>query len=150
MSEEHQHHIDEIEYNELVKAVGDSDLPAVEKDNLRELLSAGYRNLNGDPMEVKVKMLARTDWIQIKRTLTDSAKLSQLIKAVQDLKATIEKNVAEPAEAERPMSFAARLFDFLKTAKTEIATVICFAIFFPNGAAVLKVLSSLVNPGVQP
>lgn len=150
MSEEHQKHIDEMEYNELVKAVGDSDLPAVEKDNLRELLSAGYRNLNGDPMETKVKMLARTDWIQIKRTLTDSAKLSQLIKAVRDLKLAVEKKIAEPTEPERPRSFSDKLFDFLTKAKTEIATVICFAIFFPNGAAVLKVLSSMVSGGQQP
>ena len=56
-----QHHIDEAEYNELMKGVSDSGLPGGEKDRQRELLAAGYRNLNGDPMETKVQLLARTD-----------------------------------------------------------------------------------------
>ena len=151
MSEDQQHHIDEQEYNELLKGIGDSSVPAGEKDRQRELLSTGYRNLNGDPMETKVKLLARTDWTQIKYTLAESAKLSQIIKTLNELKAKLDSAPAPQAVAtSAPTSFSARLFDFLKTAKTELATIICFAIFFPNGGAVIKALSAIINPGAQP
>lgn len=148
MSEDQQHHIDEQEYNELMKAVGDSFVPAGEKDRQRELLSAGYRNLNGDPMETKVKLLARTDWTQIKYTLAESAKLSQIIKAINEIKQKLDEHA--PQQTATPASFSAKLFDFLKAAKTELATIICFAIFFPNGGAVLKAISAMINPGAQP
>lgn len=153
MSEDQQHHIDEQEYNELMKAVTDSGVPAGEKDRQRELLSAGYRNLNGDPMETKVKLLARTDWTQIKYTLAESAKLSQIIKSINEIKTKLDEAPPKKDESEEPaapMSFSARLFDFLKSAKTELATIICFAIFFPNGGAVIKAISAIINPGAQP
>lgn len=152
MSEDQQHHIDEQEYNELMKAVTDSGVPAGEKDRQRELLSAGYRNLNGDPMETKVKLLARTDWTQIKYTLAESAKLSQIIKSINEIKAKLDEATQQKSDKEpaAPMSFSARLFDFLKSAKTELATIICFAIFFPNGGAVIKAISAIINPGAQP
>ena len=147
MSEDQQHHIDEQEYNELLKGIGDSSVPAGEKDRQRELLSTGYRNLNGDPMETKVKLLARTDWTQIKYTLAESAKLSQIIKTLNELKAKLDSVPAPHAVAtSAPTSFSARLFDFLKTAKTELATIICFAIFFPNGGAVFKAIASMIYP----
>ena len=149
MSEDQQHHIDEQEYNELMKGIGDSSVPAGEKDRQRELLSTGYRNLNGDPMETKVKLLARTDWTQIKYTLAESAKLSQIIKTLNELKAKIDSFPAPqdaPTATPAPVSFSARLFDFLKSAKTELATIICFAIFFPNGGAVFKAIASMIYP----
>lgn len=148
MSEDQQHHIDEQEYNELMKGIGDSSVPAGEKDRQRELLSTGYRNLNGDPMETKVKLLARTDWTQIKYTLAESAKLSQIIKTLNELKAKLDTLPAkqEVVTSAAPVSFSARLFDFLKSAKTELATIICFAIFFPNGGAVFKAIASMIYP----
>lgn len=147
MSEDQQHHIDEQEYNELMKGIGDSSVPAGEKDRQRELLSTGYRNLNGDPMETKVKLLARTDWTQIKYTLAESAKLSQIIKTLNELKAKLDSAPApQSIPSYTPTSFSARLFDFLKTAKTELATIICFAIFFPNGGAVFKAIASMIHP----
>lgn len=138
MSEEQQHHIDEQEYNELMKAVGDSGLSAIEKDNLRELLSAGYRNLNGDPMETKVKLLARTDWIQIKRTLAESDKMQRILNALE----AIQKGLKA-----KPVGFVAQLFDFLKDAKAWIAAVIITAYFAPKGVEVLESIRQMIVLG---
>ena len=140
MSEEQQRHIDETEYNELVKAVGESELPAVEKDNLRELLSAGYRNLNGDPMETKVKLLARTDWIQIKRTLTDSAKLSRLIRTVEEIKRAL-------VEERTPATFWAMLFAFLKDAKAYLLAALFLLLYYPQGVKIMDGLVRMVHGG---
>ena len=138
MSEEQQHHIDEQEYNELMKAVGDSGLSAIEKDNLRELLSAGSRNLNGDPMEVKVKLLARTDWIQIKRTLAESDKMQRILNALEDIQKGLKA---------KPTGFVAQLFDFLKDAKAWIAAVIITAYFAPKGVEVLESIRQMIVLG---
>lgn len=152
MSEDQQHKIDESEYDTLMRAVAESGLSALEKDNLRELLGAGYRNLNGDPMEVKVRMLARTDWIQIKHTLADADRMNEILGSLREIKEKLDAKPEVPAEQAQaqPRSFSDKLFGFLTAAKRELATIICFAIFFPNGGKVLKVLASFVNPGVQP
>ena len=143
MSEEQYHNpqekIDSEEFSTLMAEIGSSHTDPKDKDRQRELLGAGYRNLNGDPMEEKVRLLARTDWTQIKFMLAEASRMNRVIRTLEEIKAKLEGQAS-----------AARLFDFLKAAKTEIATVICFAIFFPNGAAVLKTLSAMVSGGAQP
>lgn len=152
MSEEQHHNpqekIDSEEFSTLMAEIGSSHTDPKDKDRQRELLGAGYRNLNGDPMEEKVRLLARTDWTQIKFMLAEASRMNRVIRTLEEIKAKLESSASAAPAA--PASFAARLFDFLTKAKTEIATVICFAIFFPNGAAVLKVLSSMVSGGQQP
>jgi len=152
MSEEQHHNpqekIDSEEFSTLMAEIGSSHTDPKDKDRQRELLGAGYRNLNGDPMEEKVRLLARTDWTQIKFMLAEASRMNRVIRTLEEIKAKLAGQASAAPAA--PASFAARLFDFLKAAKTEIATVICFAIFFPNGAAVLKVLSSMVSGGQQP
>lgn len=141
MSEEQQHVIDEREYSALLREIGDSRNDPQVKDRQRELLGVGYRNLNGDPMEEKVRLLARTDWTQIKYMLAESARTNRIIRMLEEIKASVDAT-PEPAA---PQTFSARLFDFLKSAKTELATVACFAIFFPNGGAVLRIIAGLVR-----
>jgi len=148
MSEEQQHVIDDADYQEHLKDVGKADFSQEEKDAFRKLLAAGYRNLNGDPVEKKVQMLARTDWLQIQKSIADSKKIASILSILSDIKARIGNSSDRPAEP--PKSFSDKLFGFLTAAKRELATIICFAIFFPNGGKVLKVLASFVNPGVQP
>lgn len=127
-------HADRIEFDTLMDAVQKSDLPPVEKDALRELLIAGYRNLNGDPIEEKVKLLARVDWAQIKRALSDSKKLSKILAAVQEIKAKVE---------ERPKG--RNLCDLLAEAKTDIRYVLIVACVFPGGAALLSALKEILS-----
>ena len=143
MSEDQQHHIDEQEYNELMKAVSDSGVPAGEKDRQRELLSAGYRNLNGDPMETKVKLLARTDWTQIKYSLAESAKLSQIIKVLNEIKTKVE-------EGQTPKSFWGMLFGFLKDAKAYLLAALFLLLYYPQGVKIMDGLVRMVHGGTVP
>ncbi len=138
MSEEAQHKIDEAEYTELMKAVGDSVLSALEKDNLRELLAAGYRNLNGDPMEEKVKLLARTDWIQIKHTLADTHWKMSIAKMLADIKDELKQN-----RDGRPTN----VWDTLVAAKKDIRYIAIAACIFPGGAALVSALQKVFGGG---
>lgn len=140
MSDEQQHHIDEAEYNELMKGVTESGAPPNEKDRQRELLSAGYRNLNGDPMETKVKLLARTDWTQIKYTLAESAKLSQIIKSINEIKAAIDEGVATK-------SFWPLLFNFLNRAKGHLLAALFLLLYYPQGVRIMDGIVRLVHGG---
>lgn len=164
MSDEQQQHIDEFDYQEYLKDVGNADFSQEEKDAFRKLLAAGYRNLNGDPMEKKVQMLARTDWLQIQKSIADSKKMLHILAALEDIRRKVDATPSagdalsriegavdelrqKAAASPQSSSFSARLFDFLKAAKTEIATIVCFAIFFPNGGAVLEKIAAIIRPG---
>ena len=138
MSEEQQHKIDEAEYNELMKGVTESCAPPNEKDRQRELLSVGYRNLNGDPMETKVKLLARTDWTQIKYTLAESAKLSQIVESINEIKAAIDDGVATK-------SFWPQLFAFLNKAKSHLLAALFLLLYYPQGAKIMDGIVRLVR-----
>jgi len=144
--EERQYHADTQEFDTLLRAVQDSKLDPTDKDGLRRLLVAAYRNLNGDPTEVKIKLLARVDWEQVKHSLTDSAKLSHIIGAlgaIDERLAGIERALATPAPKPAPTKpFLVLLFDFLKDAKGYLTAIILAAIAFPNGGAVLKIVGS--------
>lgn len=138
MSEEQQHKIDEAEYDTLMRAVEESGLSALEKDNLRELLGAAYRNLNGDPMEVKVRMLARTDWIQVRHTLAESENLLRIIKAIDGIKASIDDGGAT-------RSFWPLLFAFLNKAKGHLLAALFLLLYYPQGAKIMDGIVRLVR-----
>lgn len=144
--EERQYHADTQEFDTLLRAVQDSKLDPTDKDGLRRLLVAAYRNLNGDPTEVKIKLLARVDWEQVKHSLSDSAKLSHIIGAlgaIGERLTSIEKAIAAPAPKPAPTKpFLVLLFDFLKDAKGYLTAIILAGIAFPNGGAVLKIVGS--------
>lgn len=141
MSDDLQHTIDEREYADLMREIGGSPSDPQTKDRQRELLGAGYRNLNGDPMEEKVRLLARTDWTQIKYMLTEAARTNRIISMLEEIKARVD---ASP-EPTAPQTFWAQLFGFLKAAKRELTTIVCCAIVFPNGGAVLRIIAGLVR-----
>ena len=141
MSDDLQRTIDEREYADLMREIGGSHSDPQDKDRQRELLGAGYRNLNGDPMEEKVRLLARTDWTQIKYMLAESARTNRMIRMLEEIKARVDAS-PEPAA---PQSFLAQLFGFLKAAKRELTTIVCCAIVFPNGGAVLEKITVLIR-----
>ena len=133
-----QHHIDEAEYNELMKGVSDSGLPGGEKDRQRELLAAGYRNLNGDPMETKVQLLARTDWTQIKYMLAESSKTQRILKTLEEIKKTLE-------EGQVPKTFWGLLFAFLKDAKAYLLAALFLLLYYPQGVKIMDGLVRMVH-----
>lgn len=141
MSEDMQHTIDEREYADLMREIGGSHSDPQTKDRQRELLGAGYRNLNGDPMEEKVRNLARTDWTQIKYMLAEAARTNRIISMLEEIKARVDA----PPEPAAPQTFWAQMFGFLKAAKRELTTIVCCAIVFPNGGAVIGRIASLIR-----
>ena len=122
-AEEAQKHADAAEYDSLVRSVEASKRTPGEKDADRALLTAGYLNLNGDPLPEKVRKLARVDWEQIKRTLRDSEKISRILAAVE-----------KPAE---PQGKVARLLAFVERCRREIAAVLIAFAFAPHGPEIV-------------
>lgn len=143
MSDEQQHHIDEQEYNELMKGVTDSGLPPGEQDRQRELLGVGYRNLNGDPMETKVKLLARTDWTQIKYMIIESGKTQRILNVVDDIKKSLD-------EERTPKTFWGLLFAFLKDAKAYLLGALFLLLYYPQGVKIMDGLVRMVHGGTVP
>lgn len=125
-SEEAQKHADAAEYDSLIRSIEHSKYSPEEKDADRALLTAGYLNLNGDPLPEKVKKLARVDWEQIKRTLRDSEKINRILAAV-------EKPTA-PAE---PQGKVARVFAFVERCRREVAAIVIAFVFAPHGPEIV-------------
>lgn len=143
MSEDQQHHIDEQEYNELMKGVTDSGLPLGEKDRQRELLGVGYRNLNGDPMETKVRLLARTDWTQIKYMIIESGKTQRILNVVDEIKKSLDEERA-------PKTFWGLLFNFLNNAKAYLLAALFLLLYYPQGVKIMDGLVRMVHGGTVP
>ena len=129
-AEEAQKHADAAEYDSLVRSVEASKRSPGEKDADRALLTAGYLNLNGDPLPEKVRKLARVDWEQIKRTLRDSEKISRILAAVE-----------KPAE---PQGKLARLLAFVERCRREIAAVLIAIAFAPHGPEIVDRIAKAI------
>ena len=57
----------------------------------------------------------------------------------------IKARVDAPPEPAAPQTFWAQMFGFLKAAKRELAAIVCCAIIFPNGGAVLEKITVLIR-----
>ena len=137
--DDRQKHADRMEYDTLVQAVQDSKLPMHEKDAMRELLTAGYRNLNGDPIERKVQLLARVDWAQIKRSLADADKLNRILAAVEEIRADAKGAKDKPApEPAKPMTKIERILVFIERCRNQIAATAIGAFVAPHGPDVVQ------------
>ena len=133
-AEEAQKHADAAEYDSLIRSVETSKRTPGEKDADRALLTAGYLNLNGDPLPEKVKKLARVDWEQIKRTLRDSEKISRILAAVE-----------KPAEPAEPQGWFARLLVFVERCRREIAAILIAFAFAPHGPEIVDRIATAFN-----
>ena len=132
-AEEAQKHADAAEYDSLVRSVESSKRTPGEKDADRALLTAGYLNLNGDPLPEKVRKLARVDWEQIKRTLRDSEKISRILEAVE-----------KPAAPAEPKGKLARILAFVERCRREIAAILIAFAFAPHGPEIVDRIAKAI------
>ena len=138
-AENPQKHADRIEYDLIAASIQNGELEPGEKDTLRKLLTAGFCNLNGDPIEKKVQNLARVDWEQIKLRIGDAKKLNTILRVVEELRAEAkdakDKPAAEPA---KPMTKIERILVFIERCRNQIAATAIGAFVAPHGPEVVQ------------
>lgn len=140
MSEETFQHTIEKEYDELVDEIGDSDMMDCDKQCLRSLLSAAYRNTNGDPPTKKIRLMAQVDWQIAVQLATSHALMTKTYNAVQDMKEDCQKHRATP---EQPQTGIDKTMSFVERCKWAIAATIAAVSAFPHGPEIINALKSL-------
>lgn len=130
-----QKHADRIEYDLIAASIQNGELEPGEKDTLRKLLTAGFCNLNGDPIEKKVQNLARVDWEQIKLRIGDAKKLNTILRVVEELRTAAKERENHP---EKPQTKLERIFAVVERCRREIAAVAIGAFFAPHGPEVVE------------
>ena len=138
-AENPQKHADRIEYDLIAESIQKGELEPGEKDTLRKLLTAGFCNLNGDPIEKKVQNLARVDWEQIKLRIGDAKKLNAILRVVEELRAeTKGAKDKPPVETAKPMTKIERILVFIERCRNQIAATAIGAFVAPHGPEVVQ------------
>ena len=134
-----QKHADRIEYDLIAASIQNGELEPGEKDTLRKLLTAGFCNLNGDPIEKKVQNLARVDWEQIKLRIGDAKKLNTILRVVEELRAEAKDAKEKPApETAKPATKFERILAFVEKCRNQIAATAIGAFCAPHGPEVVQ------------
>ena len=130
MSDTFKHAV-EKEYDEIMEAIGEQDMELSDKQCLRSLLSAAYRNTNGDPPEVKIKLMAEVDWAIAKQLCQFHAILKKIDKKISS------------ADCTREESRWSRLLSFIERCRWPLAVSITAIAAFPNGPAIINAVKNL-------
>ena len=122
-------HATQIEFDSLVESIQASDLLLAEKDSLRALLKAAYRNTNGDPPEEKMKLMCAFDWELSKQIVHLRMLLTSFLKAGK----------------QRAGSKWERIVDALPLWRNQIAAVLIAFAFAPHGVDIVNAIRGFVK-----